>query len=119
MVKLRDGDEIHKQFAMAISGGARGERNISDTARPAPAVTLVLDDLTPDPTDKNYRINFRQTSGAGPKKSASARALERIKDIDDPSQGITVVEIDNPIDEDALEAWLDKNGYKALSSPTA
>ncbi|MEB3173776.1 MAG: hypothetical protein VKN60_01085, partial [Cyanobacteriota bacterium] len=54
-----------------------------------------------------------------PKKSAEERALERIPDIDDPSQWITVVEIDDPIDENALEAWLDKNGYKALSSPTA
>jgi hypothetical protein len=53
-----------------------------------------------------------------PKKSAEERALERIKDIEDPTQWITVVGVDDPIDENALEAWLEENGYKALSNPT-
>ena len=47
-----------------------------------------------------------------PKKSAEERAIERLKDIDDPTQWITVVDVDDPIDEDALDAWLIKNGYQ-------
>lgn len=44
--------------------------------------------------------------------SAEARAIARIKDLDDPSQWITVVDIDNEIDEEALDQWLDARGYR-------
>ena len=61
-----------------------------------------------------------QSTPVKPRKSAEALALERIKDIDDPSKWITVVEADEPIDEQAIEEWLVQRGYKkALSSPTA
>lgn len=44
--------------------------------------------------------------------SAEARAIARIKDLDDPSQWITVVDIDDEIDEEALDQWLDARGYR-------
>ena len=53
-----------------------------------------------------------------PQKSAEALALERLKDIDDPTQWTTVVEIGDSIDENALDAWLQRHSYKALSSST-
>lgn len=52
------------------------------------------------------------------KKSAEERAIERMKDIDDPNMWITVVDVDDPIDEKALDAWLVENGYKTLSNST-
>lgn len=57
------------------------------------------------------------------KKSAEKRAIERLGDIDDqdnPEKWHTVVEIDEEIDEVALEKWLEKRGYKkTLSNQTA
>jgi hypothetical protein len=57
------------------------------------------------------------------KKSAEELALERLKDLDDPDNPElwhTVVEIDEEIDEKALEEWLEKSGYKkTLSNQTA
>jgi hypothetical protein len=47
-----------------------------------------------------------------PKKSAEARALERIKDIDDPSQWITVVEIDDPVNVESSLEKLKERGYQ-------
>jgi hypothetical protein len=45
------------------------------------------------------------------KRSAEARAIERLQDLDHPSQWITVVEADEDIDEEALDIWLDSRGY--------
>lgn len=57
------------------------------------------------------------------KKSAEERAIERLKDVEDwenPEKWHTVVEIDEEIDEKALEDWLEKRGYKkTLSSQIA
>ena len=52
------------------------------------------------------------------KKSAEERAIERMTDIDDPNMWITVVDVDDPIDETDLDAWLIENGYKTLSNST-
>ncbi|MGK7944346.1 MAG: DUF2281 domain-containing protein [Microcystaceae cyanobacterium] len=57
-----------------------------------------------------------------PKKSAEQKATERIKDLDDPDnpdKWETVIDIDDEIDEDALEEWLEKRGYKKVSNQTA
>lgn len=43
---------------------------------------------------------------------AEGRAIQRLKDEDDPTKWITVVEADEEIDEEALENWLIKRGYK-------
>ncbi|MEB3174099.1 MAG: hypothetical protein VKN60_02765 [Cyanobacteriota bacterium] len=48
----------------------------------------------------------------GRKKSAEERALERIKDIDDPSQWITVVEIDDPVNVESSLEKLKERGYQ-------
>jgi len=57
------------------------------------------------------------------KKSAEERAIERLADVDDqdnPEKWHTVVEIDEEIDEIALEKWLEERGYKkTLSNQTA
>ena len=57
-----------------------------------------------------------------PQKSAEQRAIERIKDLeapDNPDLWKTVVEIDEEIDENSLEEWLEKRGYKkTLSNQT-
>jgi hypothetical protein len=53
------------------------------------------------------------------KKSAEERAIERLADVDDqdnPEKWHTVVEIDQEIDEVALEKWLEKRGYKQTVS---
>lgn len=49
------------------------------------------------------------------KKSAEARAIERIKDLDnldDPSKWITVIEAGDEIDEAELDSWLKARGYQ-------
>ena len=49
------------------------------------------------------------------KSSAEARAIERIKDLADPSQWVTAVEADEEINEDALDTWLQSHGYQKKS----
>jgi hypothetical protein len=44
--------------------------------------------------------------------SAEAKAISRLRDQDDPSKWITSIEEDEPIDETALNAWLEKKGYQ-------
>jgi hypothetical protein len=44
--------------------------------------------------------------------SAEAKAISRLPDQDDPSKWITSIEEDEPIDEPALNAWLEKKGYQ-------
>jgi hypothetical protein len=45
-------------------------------------------------------------------QSAEAKAIARLGDEDDESQWITVVHEDDEIDEEALNEWLVKRGYK-------
>lgn len=45
-------------------------------------------------------------------QSAEAKAIARLQDEDDPSQWITVIEADEEIDEEELNAWLVKRGYQ-------
>ena len=47
-----------------------------------------------------------------PQKSAEARAIERMNDIDDPSKWITVVEEGEEVDEVDLNRWLKNRGYQ-------
>ncbi|MDJ0599593.1 MAG: DUF2281 domain-containing protein [Crocosphaera sp.] len=52
-------------------------------------------------------------------KSAEQLAIERMKDLDDPDnpdKWETVVDIGDEIDEDALNEWLEKRGYKKTVS---
>jgi hypothetical protein len=44
--------------------------------------------------------------------SAEAKAISRLPDQADPSKWITSIEEDEPIDETALNAWLEKKGYQ-------
>ena len=44
--------------------------------------------------------------------SAEAKAISRLPDQDDPNKWITSIEEDEPIDEPALNAWLEKKGYQ-------
>jgi hypothetical protein len=44
--------------------------------------------------------------------SAEEKAIERIKDLDDPSQWITTIQEGDEINEQELEEWLKKRGYK-------
>ncbi|MEA5450098.1 hypothetical protein VB780_16070 [Leptolyngbya sp. CCNP1308] len=46
------------------------------------------------------------------KRSAEARAIDRIGDLDDPSQWVTVIEEGEEVDEDALNRWLKARGYQ-------
>ncbi|MEY3302759.1 MAG: hypothetical protein ACK5RE_05670 [Pseudanabaena sp.] len=45
-------------------------------------------------------------------QSAEAKAISRLADEDDESMWITVVHEDDEIDEEALNEWLVKRGYK-------
>lgn len=45
-------------------------------------------------------------------QSAEAKAIARLDDEDDDSKWITVVHEDDEIDEEALNEWLVKRGYK-------
>jgi len=44
--------------------------------------------------------------------SSEAKAISRLADQDDPSKWITSIEEDEQIDEQALNAWLEKKGYQ-------
>ncbi|WP_155523668.1 hypothetical protein [Nodosilinea nodulosa] len=46
------------------------------------------------------------------KRSAEARAVERIKDLDDPTQWVTVIDEGEEVDEEALNHWLKARGYQ-------
>ncbi|MGK7887661.1 MAG: DUF2281 domain-containing protein [Crocosphaera sp.] len=53
------------------------------------------------------------------RKSAEELAIERMNDLDDPDnpdKWETVVDIDDEIDENALNEWLEKRGYKKTVS---
>ncbi len=53
------------------------------------------------------------------RKSAEELAIERMKDLDDPDnpdKWETVVDIGDEIDENALNEWLEKRGYKKTVS---
>ncbi len=43
--------------------------------------------------------------------SAEARAVSRLSDEDDPSKWIMVMEAEEEVDEQALDAWLETEGY--------
>ena len=43
--------------------------------------------------------------------SAEARAMSRLSDEDDSSKWITVMETEEEVDEQALDAWLETEGY--------
>jgi hypothetical protein len=43
---------------------------------------------------------------------AVEKAIERIKDLDDPNQWITTIQEGDEINEQELEEWLTKRGYK-------
>ncbi|PZV25571.1 MAG: hypothetical protein DCF12_14245 [Snowella sp.] len=43
--------------------------------------------------------------------SAEAKAISRPSDEDDPSKWITVMEAQEEVDEEALDAWLETEGY--------
>ena len=43
--------------------------------------------------------------------SAEAKAISRLSDEDDPSKWITVMEAQEVVDEQALDAWLETEGY--------
>jgi len=49
---------------------------------------------------------------ADPKPSAEARAIARIKDLDDPTQWVTVIDEGEEVDEEALNQWLKARGYQ-------
>lgn len=92
-------------------------------------VTEKMQNLPPD--QQNQVLDFveflmikyqSQVNNNLTKKSAEAKAIERLKDVDDPddpTKWTTVIDIDDPIDEKVLEEWLEKRGYKALSSQIA
>ncbi|MDJ0583393.1 DUF2281 domain-containing protein [Crocosphaera sp.] len=53
------------------------------------------------------------------RKSAEELTIERMKDLDDPDnpdKWETVVDIGDEIDENALNEWLEKRGYKKTVS---
>ncbi len=92
------------------------------------SINLVTEKMKLLPTEKQAQVldfveflmfKYQQEN---PQKSAEQRAIERIKDLDDPENPKlwqTVVEIDEEIDENALEEWLEKRGYKkTLSNQT-
>ena len=43
--------------------------------------------------------------------SAEAKAISRLSDEDDPSKWITVMEAQEEVDEETLDAWLETEGY--------
>ncbi|MBE9136317.1 hypothetical protein IQ254_03715 [Nodosilinea sp. LEGE 07088] len=45
-------------------------------------------------------------------KSAESRAMERLPDLDDPTQWITVTQQDEDINEADLNHWLQTRGYQ-------
>lgn len=93
------------------------------------AINLVIEKMQYLPTEKQEQIlDFVEFltvkyQAENKKKSAEERAIERLADVEDqdnPEKWHTVVEIDEEIDEVALEKWLEKRGYKkTLSNQTA
>lgn len=88
-------------------------------------IDLIIEKIQTLPSEKQDQlldfieflmVKYQKTNS---KKSAEQLAIERSKDLDDPDnpdKWITVIEADDEIDEQALEKWLVKRGYKALSN---
>ena len=73
------------------------------------AVLLAAIEALPDP--QKWLI-YQTLSAKFTAHSAEAKAISRLPDQDDPSKWITSIEEDEPIDEQALNAWLEKKGYQ-------
>ncbi len=84
-------------------------------------INLVTEKMQNLPTDQqNQVLDFveflmlkyqSQVNNNLTKKSAEAKAIERLKDVDDPedpTKWTTVIDIDDSIDEKVLEEWLEK-----------
>jgi hypothetical protein len=63
------------------------------------------------PKDQKWQVYQALGAELAP-QSAEAKAIARLADEDDESQWITVVHEDDEIDEEALNEWLVKRGYK-------
>jgi hypothetical protein len=53
-----------------------------------------------------------QKARQDPSFSAEAKAIERIKDTEDPNQWITTINPDDDINEQELKHWLHQRGYQ-------
>ena len=70
-----------------------------------PNITVIDSDITVQHQDLPLSAKFAP-------HSAEAKAISRLPDQDDPSKWITSIEEDEPIDEQALNTWLEKKGYQ-------
>ena len=83
-------------------------------AEPLPGDALRINQLRLLGTHNSYHIApdpfvARLIEGAAP---AEARAIDRIPDLDDPTQWVTVIDEGEEVDEDALNSWLKARGYQ-------
>jgi hypothetical protein len=75
--------------------------------------TLSEDELRTIQDFVDYLIwkHHRQTESVGPKKSTEARAIERLKDLDDPTKWVTVIEEGQEIDIETAYQRLRERGF--------
>jgi hypothetical protein len=71
----------------------------------------LLDTIEALPAPQKWQI-YQTLSAKFAPYSAEAKAISRLADQDDPSKWITSIEEDEQIDEQALNAWLEKKGYQ-------
>ncbi|BBC27183.1 hypothetical protein [Pseudanabaena sp. ABRG5-3] len=72
-------------------------------------ILLATIEALPDP--QKWQI-YQTLSAKFSPHSAEAKAISRLPDQDDSSKWITSIEEDELVDEQALNAWLEKKGYQ-------
>jgi hypothetical protein len=89
-------------------------KNIDKSALPPIAIHISFEMLlaTIETLPQHQQWQLYQTLGTKLAPiSAEAKAISRLSDEDDSSKWITVMEVDEEVDEQALDAWLETEGY--------
>jgi hypothetical protein len=93
---------------------AESIKNIDQSVVPSIAIHISFEMLlaTIETLPHHQQWQLYQTLGTKLASiSAEAKAISRLSDEDDPSKWITVMEAQEEVDEQALDAWLETEGY--------
>lgn len=109
--------QITTQTAIPATGAqaiAESIKNSDQSVLPSIAIHISFDMLLATietlPQHQQWQLYQTLSTSLVP-VSAEARAMSRLSDEDDPSKWITVMEAEEEVDEQALDAWLETEGY--------
>lgn len=93
---------------------AESSKNIDKSVLPPIAIhisfEMLLATIETLPQQQQWQLYQTLSTRLAP-ATAEAKAISRLADEDNPSKWITVMEADEEVDEQALDAWLETEGY--------